>query len=818
MASDIRRTGTNAARQGAGKAGAQARRGKGRGRWKRLFALTFLLLLTVVAVASVWGFFLVRSIAANLPGVDKIADIRSGQPTTVVSSDGTVLATLQTQYRRPVGLSAISPALIDATIATEDSRFYEHNGVDGRGIARALLGNLKAGDPNAQGASTITQQLARNLFLTTQKTYRRKIEELLLARKIEESYSKSQILEAYLNTIYYGSGAYGIEAASRTYFGKSAKDLTLGEAALLAGVPQRPTAFAPNVHRDAALKRRSEVLSRMVATGKITEQQRTQAEAAKLRIRRKTLSSGNAWKAPYFVSEVLEQLKAQYGEEFVYSGVRIETTLNWKIQQAAERALQNALTSGRRGPNTGCLVSLDPHNGYVRALVGGPDFHKDQFDAAVKGTRQPGSSFKPILYATAFDRSICDLNTQYRDEKLEYDNHPGIWRVHNYESGYRGQTTVLDAVRHSINTIAVKVNEATGPENVVEVAKSLGIATPLQPDLPLALGASAVHPIEICSAYSSFANNGERYDPTFIVRIVAGRDQEVLRDDSAIRHHDRVLKPTTIDEINVALREVVTSGTGRAAAAIPDARGKTGTTSNHLDAWFVGYTSDLTTAVWVARIGSRTRQLADDGKPMVLAKYAPMAGGTGGVLCAPIWRNFMEAASPVQQAVNSAHGVAVGPLKAPDTATMLTQLRDDARKAALAKAQAERDAAGDSPNPSTENPPITPDGSTPGVAQNGSAPVPVPAGTEDRKTEDGKPGTEAAPDPQDATGAQEQRPQDDSSGGGDTSGMDAGENQGGEQSPRDIDTGSERRGKRRYHRSPELGGDEHRSPELGGDP
>jgi len=652
---------------------------------KRVLAFLLLVTLTALAAGLVSGVWLIYSLSQKLPSVENLAALRLNPITTVVSSDGVLLATLETQHRRPVALSQISPYLIDATLAIEDSRFYEHKGIDPRGLARAAFANLCDGDLTGQGGSTLTQQLARNVFLSSEKTFRRKIEEMLLARKIEAAYSKNEILEMYLNQVYYGEGNYGIEAAARGYFGKTARKLTLGEAALLAGLPQRPAAYDPTEHLDAALKRRSLVLARMVATGKITAAQKAEAEAQPLHLLRPHPLTMADWKAPYFVTHVLKLLKAAYGTEFLYSGVRIETTLNWKMQQAAERALRAGLRSGW-GANTGALVCLDPRTGFVRALVGGPDFRKNQFNAVTQGLRQPGSAFKPFVYAAAFENGVCDLWTTIEDKKLVYDAFPRPWVVHNYGGGYSGPVMALDALRRSINTVAVQVAEQTGPETVAYFAQTLGITTPMEVGLPLALGASAVHPLDLCSAYSAFANGGARYTPAFVARLVNAQGQEVWRDDPQTRYCPNFLASRTLDQINVALREVVLHGTGTAAASIPDAHGKTGTTNSHRDAWFVGYTGDLVTAVWSAHV-RKTSKRDRAGNTVIQARYLPMPGATGGHLCAPIWRRFMAAAIPIQQKVNGAHGITSHPVAAPTLEELqMAYLAEQKRREALANA------------------------------------------------------------------------------------------------------------------------------------
>ena len=677
---------------------------------RRVLAAGALAALTALAGGMLTSVWIVKSISDHLPSVGSLSDVRLNPATTVLSSDGVVLATVETQRRRPVALVEISSTLQEATIATEDSRFYSHQGVDPRGILRALVSNVRAGNASSQGGSTLTQQLARNLYLSNEKTYRRKIAEILLARRIEAQYSKPEILEAYLNTAYYGNGCYGVEAAANTYFGKSAKTLTAGEAALLAGLPQRPLAFAPTQHLDAALRRRRVVLARMVAAGKMTETQAEQTEASPLHILRPHDTPKADWKAPYFVSDVVRTLREKYGPEFLYSGVRIVTTLNWKMQQNAESALRHGLPGGQ-GPNTGALVAIDPRTGFVRALVGGANFRTDQFDAVTQGIRQPGSAFKPFVYAAAFDTNACDLHTEIDDHPLSYHSSAGNWTVHNYDGRHHGTMTVLDGLRQSINTVAVQVMEKVGPANVVDYAGRMGITTKLDAVLPLALGASGVRPLDLCSAYSAFANSGERCEPTFVQSITDSSGRELFRDDPSIRLQRAVLSQSALDQINVGLREVVIHGTAPAAASIPDAHGKTGTTSSHRDAWFVGYTRDLTVAVWTAHVHKET--VRQQGLRTVLNRYLPMGSATGGAICAPIWRDFMARALPEQQRVNAAFGISNGSINAPDTQTLLAALHQRAQDEAASQASDQTAHA-----PTTE------------IAENGTQSVPITAPTE----------------------------------------------------------------------------------------
>jgi 1A family penicillin-binding protein len=710
---------------------------------------------------ALYGFWWLRNLEARLPDVSSLANVQNNLATTIVSSDGVTLATISAQDRQPVPLSAIAPDVLNATIATEDARFYSHHGVDGRGVFRALAANLAGGNPHGQGGSTITQQLARNLYLGRQKTFTRKVEEALLALKIERRYSKRDILDAYLNSVYYGSGCYGIEAAARTYFGKPAARLDLGEATLLAGVPQRPSAYAPNQHLDAALRRRAVVLNRMVEAGYISAAQAEETERRIPHILPAPAQNILAWKAPYFVSDVVAALRRSYGNDFIYSGARIQTTLNWRLQRAAEAALHSGLQHAVA--NTGALVAVEPQNGYVRALVGGPDFRRCQFDAATYGARQPGSAFKPIVYVTAFDTDACNLISQYRDERSVFPGAGGDYIVHNYDGLYHGDMTVLEAIQRSINTIAVRVGAATGPDRVVQYARHLGITTLLTPGLPLALGDSAVHPIELCAAYAAFANGGVRYDPMMITSVTDAHGRLLWQDNATDRKHNAFIRQKSLDQINVALREVVLHGTAEAAADIPDAHGKTGTTSDHRDAWFVGYTANLATAIWVAR-EQRVSLQRGAGARRYATRYQPMSDATGGSLCAPIWRGFMHQALAASNGAKSSTGASLRLVAAPERDAMVAQLRAEAAKLAAAQKAANGNAVASTSQDTTVT--VQPAGYM--QAQDGSPPIIVTAPPETSGADQNPPDAQAG-DQSDGPAGQTSRHQPD-----DTPGDDAG--------------------------------------------
>lgn len=627
---------------------ADARRGRVRRRIKTFLSLVFLTVLTLVALGLTVSLMVFWNYSRRLPSVSDLAvDIRPPVATTIWSEDGVLLGSLEVENRQPVALTDISKHLTDATIAIEDHRFYEHGGIDPQGIARAVWANFRGNSLTRQGGSTLTQQLVRNLDqfgLSKEKRIERKVQEWMIAMRVEQLYSKNEILQLYLNNIYYGGGAYGIQAASKTFFGKPASGLSIGEAALLAGLPQRPLAYSPYENRDAAIKRRDEVLGRMLAYGYITQEQYDKASAENPHILPRRKQQNFSFKAPYFTTYVINDLAQRYGSDFVYSGLHVTTTLNWKMQQIAEKVLADGLSSNGSGANQGALISLDPHTGYIRAMVGGRSFHADQYNAVTQGRRQPGSTFKLFDYTAAFDTGTASLTKAYKDVPIPYPNDPKHRVVHNFGGDYSYRfIDCLSAIKFSKNTIAVQVARDVGINTVIDYAHKMGITTKLQAVLPTALGASAVRPIDLCSAYSMFSQKDGRFLPMAIIKVTDA--EENLIEEHLPEIKKGFLKPETIQQIDTALEAVVTGGSGtkargdEATGIVENARGKTGTTNDSRDAWFAGYTPELSTVIWVASVHRNGR----------FKRYAEMPGATGGVLCAPLWHTFMIQAVPIQR-------------------------------------------------------------------------------------------------------------------------------------------------------------------------
>jgi len=572
---------------------------------------------------------------ALLPPDSALDRYRAPVGTKIYSSDGELLALLAEENREPVPLDRIPKVMQNAMVAIEDSRFYQHDGLDFRGLTRALVANV-SGKEMAQGGSTITQQLARNMYLSPRKTISRKVKEILLAVQIERNWTKRQILEAYLNQVYFGAGAYGIQSASKIYFGKNAKDLTLPEAALLAGLPQQPSklspyaAFQADGNFKASKNRRDMVLDRMAELKFITADQAAKAKAAPIKVAKERPRSTGFFKAKYFVQYVVDQLRDQMGypQDIIdKAGLKVITTLNWKMQQAAEKAARSGRDRWRRARvGEVALVCLDPHTGAVRAMVGGVNepWEKYQYNCVTQARRMPGSAFKAFVYAAALERGdspYSSVNAAVNPIRMPDGS---VYAPKNH-GRYSGPMSYTQAFAISANGAAVNVAVKVGPRNVAAMAKRLGLQGDMRAYPSIALGTSEASPLEMAAAYGVFAARGKRAEPTGIVQV-RDQDDSVLVDFQP-KVVDTRLKSNTILGIDVLTRAVVTSGTGRPASIVPNAHGKTGTSEEYTDAWFVGYTPDLVTAVWA---GNRNNK--------------PMAHIYGGTISAPIWAEFMKQA------------------------------------------------------------------------------------------------------------------------------------------------------------------------------
>ena len=705
--------------------------------WK--ITLLVLGVMTVLVVGSAVGAFWYLS--QDLPALDSLQEYQPSLVSRVYSDDRQVIGQYYIERRLLTPLADIPQSLTQAVIAVEDARFFEHPGLDVIGILRATLTNLRRGG-RVEGASTITQQLARSLFLSPERTFVRKFKELILAYKIEVILSKEQILEMYLNQIYFGQGAYGVAAASQTYFGKDPGALNLAESALLAGLPKSPNNYSPYKYPERAKKRQEHVLARMEEGGFVTAAEQQEAAAKLLSFRR----PGSEQIAPYFIENARQHLVAKYGETMVYKGgLEVFTTLNTEMQKAAERAIHNGLhqldkRQGWRGPLDhkeittlidkaapppvaapqegdllqgvvtkvgkdhvlvlagstegrlafddmawarrrlkgrdltkdvavlaspkqvlkpgdvievavkkvgrdgvqfrleqtpvveGALVAIDPRTGAIRAMVGGYDFGRSEYNRAVIAHRQAGSAFKPIIYATALNQGSSP-STVVVDAPVVYEevDSEKIWKPDNYEKRFFGVISLREALIHSRNLATVRLLEKVGIRPVVEFSKSIGITSPLNQDLSLALGSSSVGLLELTSAYGVFANQGIRLDPYSIATVQDAIGHAL---EQTLFEPRQALSKETAYLITNMLEDVIQRGTGQLAKSLgrPIA-GKTGTTNDYTDAWFIGYTPNLAVGVWVGFDDIRTLGETESGAHAAL----------------PIWIEFMtEALKKVQ--------------------------------------------------------------------------------------------------------------------------------------------------------------------------
>ncbi|HEX6702164.1 MAG TPA: PBP1A family penicillin-binding protein, partial [Gaiellaceae bacterium] len=566
----------------------------------RLFVL--LLALSLTAFAS-FTFGLVVALAEEIPKLDPSRS-RPEVNSYVYAADGhTVLAVLRgSQSRVLVPESEMSPWIRHAIVAVEDKRFYEHRGVDLHGILRAVWADVR-NKSVVEGGSTITQQYVKNAYVSNQRSIGRKLREAALAWQLEQRRSKDWILTAYLNTIYFGNGAYGVQQAAQTYFHKGARRLSLAESALLAGIPADPSRFDPVRKPAAARARRQVVLRDLLAQRYVSLADYQNASRVPLPQPQDIRLPGTQGPAPYFSNYVKEQLVARYGAAGVYgAGLKVRTTIDLRLQKLAREAVADQLTDPD-GPMA-ALVAVDPHNGRVLAMVGGRDYRHNQFNLAVQGRRQPGSSFKPFVLATALQQGISP-QTSFASKPVDIYIGGRTWSVHNYEDEYLGTIDLTSATVHSDNAVFAQLTKLVGPAQVARTARRLGIQSPLRGYFSIGLGSQGVNPLEMARAYAGFANGGFRLDgnafgnePRAIewVRDVHGK--VVDRNDPAPR---RELRPETAALVTSLLEGVVREGTGR-AAQLTDGRvaaGKTGTTENYGDAWFCGYVPQLVACVWV---------------------------------------------------------------------------------------------------------------------------------------------------------------------------------------------------------------------------
>ncbi len=571
-----------------------------------------------------------------IPKLDKLTEQLASTPTVFYSADGKVLYRAQAEYRKPAKFDEIPKHVRDATLAAEDVRFYEHQGVDFRGILRALFTNVREGR-TVQGGSTVTMQLAKRLYTGEEKTFNRKLKDMALAVQIERSRTKDQILTMYLNQVYYGAGAYGIGAAASVYFGKSLKDLTLAEAALLARLVQRPSENNPFKSPDRALANRSVVLRRMRDSGMISSEEFESADSEPLRLSKRSFGSGaRTFQSHYFVDYVLDTLRRELPDtDLTGGGYKVYTTIDSRLDSIAQKKVAEVVRKYRRqGLTTGAFVLVDDE-GRILSMVGGADYERNNFNVVFQGHRQPGSAFKPFVYATALTTGAIGPRDSISNEPFFIDD-PARGRKRwpkNANGKYGGMVSPRTALASSINVPAVRVCDAAGPNTVASYAHSaFGFRSPLDPVLALALGSSAVTPLEMAQGYGVFLLGGDRMTPFGITKVV-GPDGNVIREFEP-KIHKGVLDPQVCSWMDEFLRATITGGTATRARSIADARGKTGTTSDYRDAWFCGYTNSMVGIGWVA---SERRQ----GNTWV---YDPMRRVYGGHVTIEIWVGVMKEA------------------------------------------------------------------------------------------------------------------------------------------------------------------------------
>ncbi len=593
--------------------------------FKKIFFFLFIVLFIAGAGAAA-GFFV--SVTSHLP--DVTGNITPNASSRIYDEKGRLITTVHAEENRiPVSIDQVPQHLQNAFVAAEDVRFYDHHGIDPRGILRAVFSNVVSGNATGQGGSTITQQLARNAFLTQEQTLKRKLLEVVLAFEIENKYTKKQILEMYMNQIYFGQGCYGIETASHVYFGKDVKDLTLPQCAMLAGLPNSPNYYSPFRSLEAAKYRQGIVLDQMAKYGYITEAEATQAKAADVGLANPEAAKSTGSTASYFINYVIQTISDKYDSDAIYKeGLQVYTTLNLDMQKEAEKVMAANLPEGNKDANgltqpQGALITVEVGTGHVKAMVGGRG--EDHFNRATQMVRQPGSAFKPFVYLTAFENKFSPYDTVNNETKT----YPGGWTPKNYGGTSGGKVTLEEALVHSMNIPTIDLADQVGMSKVLETATACGISTLVKDDNNLAASigglTNGVSMIDMAKAYSVFANNGKLVEPSVILKVV-DRNGNVLEDNSTVAPGKQVVDETSVQRLTCILEEVISRGTGGNAMIGRPMAGKTGTTDDEHDAWFVGYTPEMVTAVWIG----------DD--------TSSNAGYTGGTVPAAIWREFMSQA------------------------------------------------------------------------------------------------------------------------------------------------------------------------------
>ena len=591
-----------------------------------------ILSMTMLASSVVAGGLVGLAISfRNLPDVRILQTYSPTETTHIYDINGKPLASIHDEANRDVvPLDQISPNLKRAVLAIEDSNFFTHKGINPGGIARALIVNLEKGR-TVEGGSTMTMQLVKNLFLSPQSKFSRKVAEAVMSIRLEQILNKDQILQLYLNQIYLGHNLYGVETASRSYFNKSASNLTLAEGAMLAGLISAPEEYSPFVNYKLAKERQTIVLGRMKDLKWITPAQEIAARQEKIKLGKITSFGGS--QVPYVTQAVVQELTRRFGRDAVVKGgMRVQTTIDLKMQRIAEetvKAWHNRLYYQGlfydREEGQIALAAVDPRTHFVKAMVGGVDYEKSQFNRAIQARRQPGSSFKPFVYYAAFASGKYTPDSVVYDSPVGYRDGDGYYYPQNYGGGFSGAVSIRRALEVSLNIPAVKLGQEVGLNKVIEICRVLGIRSPMEPVISLPLGAVDLTPLEMAGAFATFANNGWHSDTTFIVQVTDSSGNVLLDNTPKPK---LVLNSWAAASVNSALQGVINNGTARAAQLGRPAAGKTGTTSSERDIWFVGYVPQLSVAVWMGN-----------------DNYRPMSyGATGGGIVAPVWRDFMSQA------------------------------------------------------------------------------------------------------------------------------------------------------------------------------
>ncbi len=580
--------------------------------------LFFFLFIFLIGAGGIFLYLLL----ADLPDISSLKSYKPLESSIIYSSDGRVLAELFVERRTFISEYNIPPMVKQAFVAIEDQRFYSHPGIDIIGIMRAIYKDIMAGGI-VEGGSTITQQLAKMLFLTPEKSLTRKIKEAILSAQIEKKYTKDEILGIYINQVYFGSRAYGIEAAAQAYFGKSTFELNLAEIALIAGMPKAPSAFSPFRNPQKAHQRRQIVLKKMLENGFITEEQFKAANSELLPQK----ITPRRYNAPYFVEYIRQQLENKYNDKLYTFGMKIYSTVDYAMQNVAEDAVRQGIAAVEKrtgGVVQGGLVAIDLRTGYIKAMVGGTDFWQTQFNRAVMALRQPGSAFKPFVYAVALENGM-NTDDNILDEPISFkaSGPKNLWSPKNYDNKYHGYIPLKKALALSLNAATVRLANNLGIENIIDFIQRCGIERNLDPYLPLALGASEVTLLEITTAYSVFST-GRRITPIAYEKVIS---REGITLEEMMPFSEEVIAPEIAEKMKVLLRSVVEEGTAQRAKELDrKVYGKTGTTNNFSDAWFVGFDDRLVVGVWVGR---------DNHKPIGQKE-------TGASAALPIWKAFMK--------------------------------------------------------------------------------------------------------------------------------------------------------------------------------